>query len=140
MVVNGRKCLSLLSEFVCLIMSRKIAYSLGRSNVDIYGTTKCKDSLFRFSTIPQLSYASNDFLLVCSLPRAIFIPPECPHVRTAFALQLKETSLLISVHVVSLAFSSLLITADVDGQDTCLGFFASPKRKRRSSRNVQQAA
>ena len=103
------------------IVRRKIAYILGSSNVDINCTTKCNDSPFSFSTIPQLSYASNDFLLVCSLPRGIFIPPECPHVRTALAVQLKETSLLISVHIVSLAFSSLFITADIDGQDTCLG-------------------
>ena len=52
MVVNGRKCLSLLSEFVCPIMSGKIAYIFGRSNVDINGTMKCNDNPFRFSTIP----------------------------------------------------------------------------------------
>ena len=103
------------------IVRRKIAYILGRSNVDINCTTKRNHSLFRFATIPYLSYAPNDFLFVRSLPRAIFIPPECPHVRTALAVQLKETSLLISVHIVSLAFSSLFITADIDGQDTCLG-------------------
>lgn len=109
MVLNGRKCLSLLSEFVSPIMSRKIAYSLGRSNIDINGTTNCNDSLFRFSAISQLSYAPNDFHFVCSLPRGIVIPSENPHVWAALALQFEETSLLKSVHTISYGFDEQLI-------------------------------
>jgi hypothetical protein len=40
----------------------------------------------------------------CSFSRSIVIPPEHPNVWTAFALNLKETSLLKSAHTISYGF------------------------------------
>jgi hypothetical protein len=105
MVLNGGKRLSLPGEFMQTIMCGEIAYSLRRSDLGIDRATKSGDGLFRFASISQFGYVPNDLLFVCPLSQGIFIPPEDPDVWNAFALQLKETSLLKSVHTISFVLS-----------------------------------
>jgi hypothetical protein len=85
-------------------MRGKIAYTFRRPDLGIDRTTKSDDGLFSFPAISQFNYAPDNLLFVSSFSRSTFIPPENPNVWTAFALQLKKTSLLKSAHTISYGF------------------------------------
>jgi hypothetical protein len=102
------------------IVRRKITYGAWRSNVDVDGTAKCNDSLFRLSLSPDLSYAADDFLFVNSLTRGIVVPAKHPHIRAAFSLCSKEASLLKPVHSISFAYYF--------GRDECGPLFSDNAR------------
>jgi hypothetical protein len=116
-------------------MGRKIAYILGRSNVDIDGTTKHNDCLFSFPAIPQSSHGSNDLLFVFSLRRGVVIPSENPNIRAAFALYPEKASLLIPVHTISFALFTLRLTT-LYGNLSSDFLIAQPWSELRTSRTV----
>jgi hypothetical protein len=117
MVIDCRKRLSLLGEFMQTIMGGEIAYTFRCSDLGVDRTTQSYHVLFRFPAISQFGYAPDDLLFICPLSQSLFIPPENPNVWNTFAFQLKETSLLKSAHTISFALSISSSVRDLPVRD-----------------------
>jgi len=78
-------------------------YAHSRTGIDIHPGAKIGHGFFRIPAQWYFRHCAESAFLVCACTAGLVVPAEHPYVRTAFALQFQETSLLKATHAVLLA-------------------------------------